>query len=304
MAADAEPARAATRRSGMRRLAALLPLLLLTACGDAVSPGAGGATTAPPSSSSAGSYAAAGVVLRVTTEGGLAPDHRAGELPSWTLYGDGRVLTQGPQIAIYPGPAWPNVLVQKVSTATVDRIVAAAIEAGVDAKQRDYGNPAVADAVTTVFRLSAESGTYTTKVYALAEGEGAVGTTAEQRAARKELADLANHLTDLNGWLGAGTASEEEPYEPSSVAIFARSYVKRPDEQVAEQKVAWRGPDPKAGTDSPAGRCTVLSGEPLAKVRKDLQGSNTLTRWQTPGGDWSFRIRPLLPEERTCEDLA
>ena len=286
----------------MRRLAALLSLLALTACGDATSPGAGGATTAPPPKS--GSYAAEGVVLRVTVEGGLAPDHRAGELPYWTLYGDGRVVTRGPQIDIYPGPAWPNVQVEKVSGATVDRIVAAAVEAGVDGKQHDYGDPAVADAFTTVFRLSAESGTYTTKVYARDEGDRAVGTTAEQRAARKELADFKNHLTDLNGWLGAGTVTQAAAYEPTSVAILARPYAKRPGEQVSEQKVAWRGPDPKAGTDSPAGRCTVLTGADLAKVLKDLKASNTLTRWQAPGGDWSFRIRPLLPDERTCEDLS
>jgi hypothetical protein len=271
------------------RAALLLPLLALAACGEGVSPG-------PATPPKAGSYAADGVVLRVTYEGGLAPRAHAGELPLWTLYGDGSVLTQGPHIDIHPGPAWPNVQVQKVSAEAVDGIVAAAVAAGVDGKQHDYGDPPVADAVTTVFRLGTESGTYTTKVYALDEGDGGPGLTEEQRAARKRLADLKSHL-------GAAVTTPSAAYEPASVAVFARPYRKPPGEQLREQKVAWRGPDPKAGSDSPAGRCTVVTGAALATVLKDLKASNTLTRWQAEGGDWSFTIRPLLPGERTCADV-
>ena len=58
---------------------------------------------------------AGGLVLLVEHTGGfVTPDTTASRLPLVSVYSDGRVVTEGPVIAIYPGPALPNVQVTPV----------------------------------------------------------------------------------------------------------------------------------------------------------------------------------------------
>lgn len=284
----------------MRRLYVLLPLLALVACGDGttVTPRSDGTT--PP----AHQYAADAPVLRVSYSGGLVPAIHRSALPAWVLYGDGRVITQGPVPAIYPGSALPNVRVTRVSRATIDRIAAAAREAGVDGVERDYGTPPIADGATTDFVLSDAGGTVRRSVYALSEGADGAHLTDAQRAARKRLIELYDHLTDLNGWLGAGTAPVDEDYVPAAVAVLARPYSATGEPGITVQELAWRGADPAAGPRT-AGEatCTVAAGPTLDTVLPDLRRANTLTRWTFGGRAYAFVLRPLLPDEKTCEDL-
>lgn len=50
------------------------------------------------------------LVLQVTTGGGLVPiDYDLTLVPEFSLYGDGRLIVPGPVMAIYPGPALPNL---------------------------------------------------------------------------------------------------------------------------------------------------------------------------------------------------
>lgn len=269
-------------------------MLSLAACAEPASVG----QQPTPGTDSTGSYAADAVVLRVSYEGGMLPAESVPELPFWSLLGDGRVVTRGPETAIYPGQAVPNVLVAKVSGETVDRITTAAREAGIDGQQRDYGDPPVADASTTVFRLTDERGSVETRVYALAEG-----TPDVRNEHRERIRAFLAKLTDLDGWLGAGSVSAEQAYEPTSVAIYARPYQREAGAgEPPEQVVTWTGPDPAAGTETRAGTCTVLTGATLTATMPELRKANTLTRWRTATGDWAFQVRPLLPDERTCAD--
>src|SRR5262245_18411153 len=49
------------------------------------------------------------LVLRVEVTGRCVPPQvTLSELPQFSLYGDGRVITTGPVIQIYPAPALPN----------------------------------------------------------------------------------------------------------------------------------------------------------------------------------------------------
>ena len=282
----------------MRRLLVLPLLLALVACGDkaAVSPRA----SDPPSSSPpAHSYAADGVVLRVSSEGGLAPVDRTRSLPYFTLYGDGRVMTLGAQPAIYPGAAMPSVRVTRVDAATVDWFAAEARKAGVDGQERDYGDPRIADATDTVFHLSDATGTVDLRVYALSEGDSGSGYTEDQQANRERLAAFRSLLTDPPKW--PGTHTEEGEYEPASVAIYAGAYVADP--QITHTtEIPWRGPDPAAGETHRAGLCTVVTGDALKATIGSLRRATTLTRWTYEGKAYAFRVRPLLPDEKGCLD--
>ena len=89
------------------------------------------------------------LVLRIDVSGGLVPvAMTVTEVPTLSIYGDGRVVTNGPMIEIYPGPALPNVQVQQIATSDVVKLAERAVDAGVG-RQADFGMPNVADAPTT-----------------------------------------------------------------------------------------------------------------------------------------------------------
>lgn len=268
---------------------AVVAVLALTACGESSSVRPGGQP-----SGGTHSYAADGVVLQVSYGGGLVPPDSTRELPYWTLYGDGRVITRGAEPAIYPGAALPSVLVGQAKAGAVDEVAAAARAAGVDGVKRDYGDPPVADASTTTIRLSDESGTHTVQVYALQEG-GDIGNEP-----REKLRRFLDRLTGEGGGLAGVT--DEKPYVPTALAVVAAQPYRAPGD-VQENVQAWEGPALAPGYDlGAAGTCTVVSGDALAGVLPSVRKATAITRWQHDGADWRLTFRPLLPDERTCED--
>ena len=76
--------------------------MLSGACATASGTGNGNGST----------YAPDDLVLRIDVSGGfLAPGVALTHLPMFSLYGDGRVIREGPQIEIYPQPALPAITV-------------------------------------------------------------------------------------------------------------------------------------------------------------------------------------------------
>jgi hypothetical protein len=240
------------------------------------------------------------LVLQVAHTGGfVTPEMLAGRLPLVSVYADGRVLSEGPVIAIHPGPAWPNAQVQQVDRATVQTLVEHALTAGV-ADTADLGTPPVADAPSTRFTVTTAAGTTVREVYALSEGAGSSsGLTDAQQAARAELTDLLTELTDLLGRAG------QAPYEPTAVASLARPW-SAPDDPVlgARPDVPWPGPALPGQTVGPDLGCSVATGDQAVAVVAAARGADQLTPWTTAdGARWAISFRPLLPHESGCADL-
>jgi hypothetical protein len=197
-----------TIRAGRRTAAlALAPvaLLALAACAER------GARTpsAPPSAASLPGDAHA-LVLRVEYTGGfVTPSMLHARLPIVSIYADGRVITEGPVPAIYPGPALPNLQMQEVGQDAVQELLDRALAAGV-AETSDLGTPPVADATFTRFTAVTADDTYVREVYALWESAEGGGLTAEQEGARERLSELLTSLTDQS--------AATEPYAPESVS--------------------------------------------------------------------------------------
>ena len=100
----------------------LLGILLLVACTAAPGASPGHSASAPPSASPSASPSnlptaspspspspignANLAVVRIEQTGGMLPPWvTLGNYPNVVLYGDGRLILQGPQIELYPGPA-------------------------------------------------------------------------------------------------------------------------------------------------------------------------------------------------------
>jgi len=79
------------------------------------------------------------------------PEQRLLAYPVASLYGDGRLIRLGPQMAIYPGPALPNLIVTQLDPAGVDAILLAAGAAGVVGADQEMRFPIVENPPITVF---------------------------------------------------------------------------------------------------------------------------------------------------------
>jgi hypothetical protein len=148
-----------------------------------------------------------GLLFRVDLTGGFVPvEYNLSHIPSFSLYGDGRVIVEGPQIEIYPSPALPNILVRSITRDGIDAILEAAREAGLSGPDREYQLGTVADAGTTVFEVRGDD-PHTTKVYALGFDDDPNLSQAE-RDARRRLSEFNNKLSDLPSWLPEGSLDE------------------------------------------------------------------------------------------------
>ena len=239
------------------------------------------------------------LVLRVEQFGGFAgPNAQLGQLPAVSVYGDGRVITQGPQIAIYPGPALPNVQVQQASPATVDGLVAKGRQLA--AAAADLGQPGVADGGTTRITVAGR----TISVYALQETQpNDPALTTAQRDARAKLAAFVEQLTELPTAKGM---PEAQPYQPSALAVLSRPWVKPADDLPSPPAVtAWPGPALPGDylQQGPKQGCLTVTGAGVSEVLAAAKTANQNTPWKSGTAVWSVTFRPLLPDESGCANL-
>ncbi|RBY86401.1 hypothetical protein [Blastococcus sp. TF02A-30] len=280
------------------RAAAVLVLVgALGACGQQPA----GAPDPAPSPDLPGDPGA--LVLQVDRVGGFTqPGADAGRLPLVSVHADGRVFGQGPVAAIYRGFAWPNVQVRQVPVGQVQELVELALDAGV-ADTADLGSPPVADAPSTRFTVVTAEERFVREAYALSEGMGAGGLSAEQEAARAELQELLDRL------LGVAQPGDGSPqvYEPAAVAAVVRPWTAPEDDgsgvDFAGPPQPWPGPALPGEPIGPDVSCVVATGEQAVAVREAAGAATVLTPWSSAGGTWSVTFRPLLPHESTCADL-
>jgi hypothetical protein len=293
-----------------RKLWALLPLMfVLGACGRLSD---GGGSTGGDGTGGTGSSGiehptgADEVVLRVAYEGGFVPvDYALRSIPSWTLYGDGTLVMQAPQIEIYPPPALPGLTATPISEEGVQAILEAARDAGVMDGDASYGNDCIADAATTVFTTNANGTTSVVSAYALDVGEPAGSCGNEQEAdERAALAEFQMQLGDLSSWLPAGSVGQEQPLDPSELRVYAQPY--RGEPEPPQDEVAWPLGEPLDAFGDPVEdfgapmRCGVVAGEDLSTLLPVAGSANEITPWTSDGGEYQLIFRPLLPDERGC----
>jgi hypothetical protein len=291
-----------SRFRGLSAAAAAVTLFLITGCARPAGGGNGPAETVPSGAASSAPATADTLVIRIERVGGLmAPEQMPGKLPLVSVYADGRLISQGPQIAIYPAPALPNLQVQQLDQATVDGLLAKADAAGIH-PGLDLGTPNVADAPTTRITVATSRGTQTLAVVGLTEaGPNDPRLTPAQRDARAKVATFVQEVTDLPG---ASGTPKGRPYRPDSVAALAHPYV-RPSDGLPERPrpVDWPGP-PLPGTPLGTTGCVTVSGADAAEVLQAAADATAITPWRSGGASWNVRFRPLLPDETGCADLA
>ena len=293
-----------------RKLWAILALtFVLVACGrpddDAGSTGGGG-TGGTGSTAIEHPTGADEVVLRVEYTGGFVPvEYTLRSIPSWTLYGDGTLVMQAPQIEIYPPPALPGLTATSISEEGVQAILEAARDAGLMNGDASYGNDCIADAATTVFTTNADGSTSVVSAYALDIGDPTDGCGNEQEAdERAALAEFQMQLGDLRSWLPTGSVGQEQPVDPTELRVYSQPYRGKPEPP--QDEVAWPLGEPLDSFGDPVEelggtmRCGVVRGEELSTLLPVAASSTEITPWTSDAGEYRLIFRPLLPDERGC----
>ncbi len=275
---------------------AMMVLFVLPACGRLSGSGGGHGVDHPTGADR--------LVLRVDVGGGfVSPSVTLRRIPSFSLFGDGRIITEGPVMEIYPGPALPNVLVRSVTEVGMQAILEAARSAGLFGPDADHPFPCIADAPTTTFTLTAEGRTHVVSAYALGAGQGSCAGVDE--AARAKLAGFERKLFDLEGWLPAGSLGPDRAFDPGAMRVFVGPAPAAPDPALEQEPIDWPLATPlsafgEPATEAPGLACGVVRGPDLRTLVSLAGRANELTPWRSDGRDYSLLFRPLLPDETGC----
>jgi hypothetical protein len=228
------------------------------------------------------------VVLQISSMGGFVPvDYDFAALPWLLVTGDGRLIQQGPQIDIYPGPLLPNVQQRTISEAGIQVLLRLAEEHDLfrDVTYEDATN--IADAPFTVVAISANGATYEHNAYAL--GLGGDGTETDE--ARAQLASFVEQANDVVTAAGADTLGPEEAFEATSYLIRAHvADASALSGDIEPTMVDWPADAPVRLAD--ASECATLPVESFAEL---FASANQLTWYVEDGITYQLTVKPQLP---------
>jgi hypothetical protein len=233
-----------------------------------------------------------------------------GRVPIVVVYADGRVITQGPQIEIFPGPLMPNLVERTLSATALERLIELARDKDL-LRNADYDFPGIADAPDTVLEINLDGTAYRISAYALfeagIEADIETGETQLDKATVDGRAALREFIDALTGIPAADFTDEEHSYKYDALRLYwSKAEIARDSEFPRERPpIAWPLADlATAGetVDNPAidVRCQVLEGTDLAEVLPLLSGANGLSVFESEDAFYTFIPRPLLPGESGC----
>ena len=235
-------------------------------------------------------------VVKIEQLGGMLPAWETLRFyPSVVLYADGRLITEGPQIDIYPGPALPNLQVTHLTQAGVQQVLDWAAEAGLQGPDRQLGEPMM-DAGQTVFTVVSADGTHHSSVPDLSLSDPDVG-------ALRQFQDL---MMNLRSYLADDIVGDDEPYAFDRLRVIAgpADPTTIVDPQLAttlEWPLDTSIADLGTRISDPASwSCGVVQGEDLIALRPLLDQANELTIWISDGNEYVLRLHPMLPDEEPC----
>jgi hypothetical protein len=282
------------------RLARLTSLLIVAVVATACSTAAGAAPSGSPSGKP---FDPDQVVFRVSWDGGfVTPESLLARLPLVVVYAGGRVITQGPQIDIYPGPLLPNIQEHTLSADALARLIELVRDKDL-LKTVHFGFPGVADVPDTVLETNVDGQSYRVRASALGH-DGTGSGDGVDTAGRAALQGFIDALTSVPA---TDFVDQEHPFTITGLRVYAGKAVVVTDSEFPGEQppVDWPLADlATAGlpvANSPLDvRCQVIDGDDLAKVLPVLQAANSLSTIRSEGELYSFTVRPLLPGESGC----
>ena len=235
------------------------------------------------------------VIVKVESTGGMMPIWETLRwYPSVALYGDGRLILQGAQIEIFPGPALPSLWVTHLSEQGIEQVLGWAADAGLQGPDRELGEQMM-DAGVTVYTIARPEGTHRTIVHSNMNNDPQINA----------LVEFQDVVMNARQWLDdGGVVGEDVPYVAESMRVIAFPAQVGPDGELAST-LDWPLDTPinQLGTSfgEPAEyRCAEVTGDDLALLMPMVKESNELTNWRSDDELYQLYLHPLLPDEEAC----
>ena len=264
------------------------------------------------------------VLASVVVGGGLlTPEAAFTMMPVVVIYDDGRVISQGPQIAIFPAPALPSVHVTNLDANGLAQLRAVLADSALVDSDPDFGEMLVADAPATTLSFTVGGTTTTHVVRALGFDAGHLDESV--RAARRLVADVVGVLTNPAVTVGADHVSESTPFVADRFRLRitdASAYYPVPDPSGSDERsepsfevVPWTS----SVVLEDAACVAVEDPDEVAAVAELFAGASQLTLFSAPTTSaerdaepratprvpptFAVTARPVLPHEPTCPGL-
>ena len=249
-----------------------------------------------------------GFVIRASWTQALPPRSTFGNLPLLVVTTDGRVLTQGAVVEIYPGPLVAPLVERLISPTGVGTLVQAAKDAGILRQGADLtGGEMPLGAAAARLQIMLDGVTYDLVGDANAAGpcppsqacpDAVPGTPAA-------FARFWYQLLDMASWIGPELGAERA-HVPASYAVI----VGPPPEPWPGAPAVWPVAEPPLGAfgepvrGEPGTRCGIAAGDLAVALRPIFAGATQLTQFVATASASSTRgltVRPLLPgDEDPC----
>ena len=236
-------------------------------------------------------------IVRIENVGGfMPPTFTLRRYPEVVLYADGRLITQGAQVAIYPGPALPALVQTQLTQHGVDQVLEWAREAGLVGPDRTLGQM-IPDAGQTNYTIVYPDGTHVTSM-----GPGAgLGTPDPAIGAVQQFEQV---LLDIRSWLPDDVVGDDVAYPWTRMWIIANPAdpQNQPDPRPATKdwplgSLATFG-DPMSFGDNY--RCAVVEGDNVATLLPLLGDATESTLWHSDDALYQVLFHPLLPDDEGC----
>lgn len=236
------------------------------------------------------------VVLSVRYEGGFAPpEFLLSRVPRFTLLADGTLISEGPQIMLFPGPFLPNLQSSRIDEETMQAVLAYVEGIGlpaIDLERNDEAALFIADAPDDVITYFDQGGAHVFSVYGL--------TIYEQFTDARVL-----QLRDLVRLLENASGTPTGAYQGEKVQVIAGV-----SEFPAEPGVANTKPWPLPVSFDElvevfeGWKCGIFDGNDAQALLSFFGSANQATTWDLDAVEYRLIGRPLLPGESGCATLA
>ena len=216
-------------------------------------------------------------------------------MPMYTLFGDGRLIYEGPSPAIWPGPLLPAMLQVDIGSEGLADVLADVSRVGLPRMLELYNGDAanqVIDGPNTVVTYFDVAGEHLFSVYALRD--------ADHKDPRVLLlADLVNRLDQL-----AADSPSVGPVEVERLQVLANAATVNLDVplSVVEQWPLSITPADMTELDF-AVRCFVIAVPEESDAFEAFQKAHQMTFFEFEDVAYRFTVRPLLTGETGCVPL-
>lgn len=209
----------------------------------------------------------------------------------------GRLITYGPQIEIYPGPLLPNLQQRPISQAGIDAIVAEARAAGLLDGPTDFtdNSPPGSQTAHLLFTIDGVErevlGDPTRQIVCIQAPCIAPPGTPEA------FGGFWAQVQGLSAWL-QGELGAETPFTIDRLAVVLTEPAVDATVQPGFARWPLAVPMAQFGAEWQGARCGVIEGADLAAALGPFGAANELTRWtDDTNSQFSVIARPLFPNE-------